>query len=161
MKKINTLLFTCLAIWFMSGCSGGPQSPDFIKLQHVKIESLSRTKVVLKGDALFNNPNSISGKLTQTDIHIKVNDLDITDIQQKTSIEVPKNSEFVVPVNFSFNPKQLASENDGFLRNVVKSFLNKDLEVDYSGTVTVEVLGVSFEVPIDYSEKVSVGVNYD
>ena len=161
MKIWTTALFVLLTIGLTTGCSEGPQSPDFLKLENVKIASANTSKVVLKGDALFNNPNAISGKLTKTNIHIKVNDVDITDIEQKVSIDVPKNSDFTVPVNFSFNPKKLTSENKGFLKNALKSFLNKELTIDYSGTVTVEVLGISFDVPVDFQERVSMGIKYE
>ena len=161
MKNWTTALFVLLTFGLTIGCSEGPQSPDFLNLENVKISSANLSKVVLKGDAIFNNPNGISGKLTKTNIHIKVNDVDITDINQNVSIDVPKNSDFTVPVNFSFNPKKLTSENKGFLKNALKSFLNKELTVNYSGTVTVEVLGISFDVPVDYEETVSVGLNHD
>lgn len=161
MKNYITALFTIGTLLFITGCSEGPQSPDFINLKNVKVKSANMTKVVLSGDAVFNNPNAIAGKLTKTNIHIKINDVDITDIEQSVSIDVPKSSDFVVPVNFSFNPKKLSSENDGFLKNALRSFLNKDLTVEYAGDVTVEVLGISFDVPVEYTEKVSVGLNYE
>ena len=160
MKNFITPLFTILTLMFLSGCSG-PSSPDFLDLKNLKVVSANINKVVLSGNAIFNNPNSISGKLTKTNIRIKVNDIDITEIEQNISINVPKNSDFTIPVNFSFNPKKLTSENNGFLRNVLESFLNKELIVDYSGYVTVEVMGVEFDVPVEYSEKVSMGLQYE
>lgn len=161
MKNYIITLLTIGTLLLTSGCTDGPQTPDFTNLKNVKITSANLNKMVLSGDAVFNNPNAIGGKLTKTDIHIKVNDVDITDIQQNVSIDVPKNSDFSVPVNFSFNPKKLASDNKGFLKNALKSFVNKDLTVEYNGSVTVEVLGMSFDVPVEYTEKVSVGLNYE
>ena len=143
----------------ISGCMGGPKSPSFINLDNVKILSANARKVVLQGDAIFNNPNAIAGKLIKTDIHIKINDVNITDIEQTTLIDVPKNSNFTVPVNFSFNPKKLTKDNDGFLQNAIKSFLSNELNIEYAGCVTIEVLGIGFDVPIDYTEKVSLGLN--
>ncbi|PCJ66328.1 MAG: hypothetical protein COA58_06010 [Bacteroidetes bacterium] len=161
MKNWVICLLTLVIVVFTNGCNSGPKSPDFIRLENVKISSANINKIVLKGDAIFNNPNPISGKLTSTNIHIKVNNVDITEIKQNISITVPKNSDFTVPVDFSFSPKKLTSENEGFLKNVISSFLKKELAVSYEGTVTVEVLGIAFEVPIDYSEKVNLGLNYD
>ena len=138
---------------------GGPKSPSFINLDNVKIISANARKVVLQGDAIFNNPNAIAGKLIKTDIHIKINDVDITDIEQTTLIDVPKNSNFTVPVNFSFNPEKLVQDNEGFLQNAIKSFLSNELTIEYAGYVTIEVLGIGFDVPIDYTEKVSLGLN--
>ena len=85
--------------------------------------------------------------------------MDITDIEQTTLIDVPKNSNFTVPVNFSFNPEKLVQDNEGFLQNAIKSFLSNELTIDYAGYVTLEVLGIGFDVPIDYTEKVSLGLN--
>lgn len=161
MKNYCIVLFTLVSLTLTIGCTEGPETPAFTNLKNVKVVSANLNKMVLSGDAVFNNPNSIGGKLTKTNIHIKVNDVDITDIQQNISVEVPKNSDFNIPVQFSFNPKKLASENQGFLKSALKSFLNKDLTVEYDGYVTVEVLGVAFDVPVEYTEKVSVGLNYE
>ncbi|MFT5349167.1 MAG: LEA14-like dessication related protein [Bacteroidia bacterium] len=159
MKGYRIFKLTIGSLILISGCMGGPKSPSFINLDNVKILSANARKVVLQGDAIFNNPNAIAGKLTKTDIHIKINDVDITDIEQTTSIDVPKNSNFTVPVNFSFNPKKLTQDNDGFLQNAIKSFLSNELTIEYAGYVTIEVLGIGFDVPIDYTEKVSLGLN--
>ncbi|MFT4599175.1 MAG: LEA14-like dessication related protein [Bacteroidia bacterium] len=159
MKGSSLFKLTIGSLILISGCMGGPKSPSFINLDNVKIVSANASKVVLQGEAIFNNPNAIAGKLTKTDIHIKINDVDITDIEQTTSIDVPKNSNFTVPVNFSFNPKKLTQGNEGFLQNAIKSFLSNELVIEYSGYVTIEVLGIGFDVPIDYTEKVSLGLN--
>jgi LEA14-like dessication related protein len=159
MKKFSVITFISLLIGFTSGCSEKPESPYFIKLENVKVVSASLTKVVLSGDAVFNNPNALSCELTKTNIHIRVNDVDITDINQDISIALPRNSNFTLPVYFSFNPKQLSSENNGFLKNAIKSFLNKEITVEYQGDITVKVLGVHFDVPIAYSETVSLRLN--
>jgi LEA14-like dessication related protein len=159
MKKFSVIIFISLLIGFTSGCSKKPESPNFIKLENVKVVSTGLTKVVLSGDAVFNNPNAVSGELTKTNIHIRVNDIDITDIDQEVSITIPKNSNFTVPVYFSFNPKQLSSENNGFLKNAIKSFINKEITVEYQGDITVKVLGISFDAPIAYTETVSLRLN--
>jgi LEA14-like dessication related protein len=161
MKKFGVTFFMSLLIGFTSGCSEKPKSPSFINLENVKVVSTGLTKVVLSGDAVFNNPKAVSGELTTTDIHIRVNDVDITDIDQEVSITIPKNSNFTLPAYFSFNPKQRSSENSGFLKNAIKSFLNKELSIDYQGDITVKLLGISFDVPVAYSEKVSLGLNKD
>ena len=159
MKGYCLFKLTIGSLILISGCMGGPKSPSFINLDNVKILSANARKVVLQGDAIFNNPNAIAGKLIKTDIHIKINDVDITDIEQTTLINVPKNSNFTVPVNFSFNPEKLVQDNEGFLQNAIKSFLSNELTIEYAGYVTIEVLGIGFDVPIDYTEKVSLGLN--
>jgi hypothetical protein len=151
----------CLIFFFSIACGNAPQSPTFLRLNKVKIKSVGLTNVAISGEAIFNNPNAIGGKLTKTNIHIKVNNKDITDIQQNVSVNIPKNNDFTIPINFSFNPKEITNNEKGFFKNTFKAFLNKDLEVDYYGSITVNMLGINFEVPIDYSEKVSLDLKYD
>lgn len=160
MKNWSTSVFYLIALFLVYGCSG-PESPSFENLENLKIKSANKSKVVMTGKAIYNNPNEISGKLTHSNIKIIVNDVEVTEIDQEHSIEVPKSSDFKVPVNFSFNPQSLMNENKGFLKNALKSFLDKSLEVQYVGTVTVEVLGINFDVPVDYTETVSFGMKYD
>jgi len=35
------------------------------------------------------------------------------------------------------------------------------MEVTYAGRITVEVMGVEFDVPVDYSETISMGIQYE
>ena len=153
-------LLTISTFLFITGCSG-PQSPTFLKLENVKVASANRSKVVLKGNAVFHNPNNITGMLTNTKIKILVDGIEVTEVDQEHSIAVPQSGDFRVPLDIVFNPKKLLKENKGFLRSVIKNFVNKKMEVQYFGTVTVQVMGVSFDVPIDYSEKISFGINHE
>ena len=160
MKNYTLGILIMLSTLFIIGCSG-PKSPSFEKLEDLKVVSANKSKVVLSGKALYHNPNNITGTLTKTNIKILVNDTEVTEIYQEHSIAVPKAADFKVPVKFSFNPQQLFKENKGFLRNALKSFIDKKMEIQYFGTVTVQVMGIDFDVPVDYSEKISFGLNYE
>lgn len=160
MKNFSVFALSIVSLLFITACSG-PKSPSFLKLEDLKVAKASRTNVILKADAVYHNSNNVSGTLTETNMKILVNDLEVTEINQRHSIPVPKESDFRVPVTIQFNPQKLNQENKGFLRKTLKSFLGKSMEVKYTGTITVEVLNIEFDVPVDYSEKVSLGLNYD
>ena len=160
MHYLKLVGLTILLLGFTTGCSG-PSSPSFETLEDLKVVSASSEKVVLQGKAVYHNPNNITGMLTKTEMKIFVNDAEVTEINQHHSIAVPKASDFRVPVSFSFNPKKLRQENKGFLKNAIKSFLNKKMEVHYVGSVTIEVMRVPFDVDVDYTEKVSLGLRYE
>ncbi|MDB4107696.1 hypothetical protein OAD66_08310 [Bacteroidia bacterium] len=160
MKNYTLGILIMESTLFITGCSG-PKSPSFEKLEYLKVLSANKSKVVLGDKALYHNPNNITGTLTKTNIKILVNEVEVTEINQEHSIAVPKAGDFRVPVKFSFNPQQLFKENNGFLRNALKSFVDKKMEVQYFGTVTVKVMGIYFDVPVDYSEKISFGLNYE
>ncbi len=158
--KISSLeLFAFLLVGFSTACSG-PKSPSFEKLDNLKVVKASKNYIVLKGDAIYHNPNSVKGMLTKTDMKILVNDVEVSQIDQTSAVAVPKQSDFAVPVTIQFAPKKIQNENKGFLKNAVKSFLDKKLEVTYVGSVSIQVLNVEFDVPVDYSKKVSFGLNY-
>lgn len=85
--------------FFTIGCSK-PSAPSFENLENLKIVSANKTKIVMSGKAIYNNPNNISGTLTHSNVKIIVNGVEVTEIDQNQSIEVPKSSDFTVPVNF-------------------------------------------------------------
>lgn len=158
----NQFIFSALlfSLCILFACSG-PQAPSFENLENLKVVSANKSKVVMSGKAIYHNPNEIAGTLTHSNIKIIVNGVEVTEIDQEHSIDVPKANDFTVPVYFSFNPSNLLQENKGFLKNALKSFIDKKLEVQYVGDVTVKVMGVEFDVPVDYTEKVSFGMKYE
>ncbi len=160
MHYFKLIPFTIGLIILVTSCTG-PSSPSFKTLEDLKVVSAAPDKVVLKGNAIYHNPNNIVGMLTKTEMKIFINDVEVTEINQNHSIAVPKASNFSVPVSFQFNPKKLKDENKGYLRNVLKTFLSKNMEVHYLGSVTIEVMRVSFDVDVDYKEKVSLGLRYE
>ena len=141
--------------------NSGPKEPSFEKLEDLKVVSANKNAVVLTASALYHNPNAIEGVLTHTNMKILVNEVEVSEIKQKHAIAVPKGGDFKIPVTISFNPKKILKENDGFLKNAIRSFLDKKMEVQYLGTVTIQIMGVEFDVPVDYSEKVSFGLLYE
>lgn len=70
-KNLFYVLTTSLII-FTIGFSG-PSFPSFENAKDLKVVSANRTKVVVKGNAVYNNPNDISRKLIHKDLTISVN----------------------------------------------------------------------------------------
>ena len=159
MKNLFLIGFTISLFVFTTSCQG-PSTPSFEKLEDVKVLKASKNNVILKANALYHNPNSIGGTLTQTQMKILVNDVEVSEINQRHEITVPKQGDFRVPVTIQFNPQKLSKENKGFFRNTIKSFLQKKLKLTYTGKVVIRILNIDFDVPVDYSEKVSLDFNY-
>ena len=55
---------------------------------------------MLRGDAICNNSNPLSGMLIKADIHISMNDVSTTDITQSVSIDIPKIATLRYPLIF-------------------------------------------------------------
>lgn len=158
--KTRKLLIALILSGLFHACTA-PTAPEFEGLKDVKIAKAGVNNISLTGDALYNNPNAISGKLVNTNILVFVDGIEVTKIKQKESIDVPANSDFKVPVFISFDPKTLITENKGFLKNALKNLVKRNIELKYLGAVTIELAGIQFDVPVEYSEKVNLGVNYN
>ena len=63
-------------------------------------------------------------------------------------------SDFTIPVELDFDRKEVFG-GGGFLKNAVKAFMDDDLEIQYKGTVDVEVLGIGIPVDVDYSQPIA------
>jgi len=44
---------------------------------------------------------------------------------------------------------------------MLKKVLKNELEVSYDGYTTIALIGQSFKVPVKYTEKMSLGLNYE
>ena len=140
------LIITCL---FFIACSK-PEAPTFIKMENVEVQDVKGNQVYVTADAVFNNPNPVSGKLVDTDLKVIVNEIDMGTVQQDTTIAIPANSNFKVPVSIDFPLKKVFDNKKGLLKGVLNALLDKKADVKYEGTITLNFLKVDFDVPVDY-----------
>lgn len=157
---VRHLSCAVLLMGLLSSCSG-PKSPDFVGLKNVQIDYNVQNKLNLKALAVYNNPNLIGGNLSRTDMKLFIDGVEVSHIQQEESIAIPAQSDFEIPVNITIDPIKLQQENEGLLRNVLKQVLNNDLELRYAGKVYVSIVDREFGIPVDYSEKIKLGLTYE
>jgi LEA14-like dessication related protein len=150
---IGTLLFSI----GITSCTK-PAAPSFKKLHNVKISQAKRDGVKIEAQALYFNPNAMGGKIVSTDIVVAINDISVGKLNQSASTEIPKQSEFNIPIAITFNPKKVMAENDGFLQQALKSFFKNEMEVKYDGTATMEILNIPFKVPVHYVDTVKLNL---
>ncbi len=151
-KNISVALMLIFLV--IAGCTK-PQTPHFKELEKVKITKANKDSLLLQATAIYNNPNAFGGKVTTTDIDVYVNDIPIGRINHAGETEIPKSSDFVVPISIRFNPKIILSENKGFLGQALKSFFKNELAIRYEGTATMEILNIPFKVPINEVDTVA------
>jgi LEA14-like dessication related protein len=159
MKNFALALLALPIFALTTGCSG-PKAPSFEKLKHLKISESSNGIITLTADALYHNPNSVGGMLTHSDIKLYIDAVEISHITQDHAIAVPSAQDFDVPVSMVVNLQKILEENEGFLKNTIKRFLTKKMEVQYVGTVTIQIMNIEFDIPVDYTENVSFGLNF-
>jgi LEA14-like dessication related protein len=154
-KNISAALMLLFVV--TAGCTK-PQTPHFKELEKIKITKANKDSLLLEATVIYNNPNAFGGKVTTTDIDVYVNDIAIGRINHAGETEIPKSSDFAVPISISFNPKVVLSENKGFLGQALKSFFKNELPIRFEGTATMEILNIPFKVPINQIDTVSLGL---
>ena len=144
--KYTFLIFICL---FFIACSK-PTAPTFSKMEDVEVLDVKNGQVYVTANAIFNNPNPVSGKLVDTNLKVMVNEIDMGTVQQDTTTAIPANSDFKVPVNINFPLKKVFESKKGLLKGVLNALIDKKANVKYEGTITLNFLKVDFDVPVDY-----------
>lgn len=158
---MSRLIYLCAFLFVLSSCSDAVKSPEFKGVENLKIKKATINYAEVDGYAIYHNPNIVGGVLTKTDIDIFVNGKKITKINQKMDVKVPAEDDFKIPVTFNFNPRDLANKEDGILKSVLKNLKNKKVDVQYKGTVTIEILGQAIDVPVDFEDSISLGLNFN
>lgn len=146
--KIYHFIILCI---FVASCSA-PQEPVFKRMTNFNIENFSSQEIVISADAIYFNQNSIGATLVSTDLDVQVNEKKVGEIHQPLSIKVEPKEEFSVPVKIVFPPTQLANGTLDFITAAAKIFEEKEMQMNYVGSLTVNIGGVPIKVPVDYSE---------
>ncbi len=131
------------------------ETPSFINVDNVVVKEAKAKSVSIDADLVFYNPNDLGVRLEKVTIIPIVNEIEMGAVTATKKVEITSKGNFVIPVNFSFNPKAMwQEEKGGLIGSLVNTFLNKPVNIKYKGIVTLEIAGVSIDVPVDYSEEV-------
>jgi len=143
----NAVYFSIIVL-LMSSCSV-KKKPIFIKVDNVKIVSVTSDTIRLKAAAFFKNPNDIGGVISTDEIKIIVNGAEIAEVFAD-EFKVPARKEFSVPLTAVIPTKRIFENNkNGILGGLINSFLNKSIKVQFKGNLKYKVFGFSKTYPID------------
>ena len=104
---------------------------------------------VLRGEAVFYNPNRLRMKLKEINVEVFVDGEKSAHADQKLNSLIPANDEFTVPLEIRLNLKKI-----GLLDTVLNLLSGKKYEIHYKGYIRVRVHGVAVKVPVDYSDEI-------
>jgi hypothetical protein len=104
---------------------------------------------LLKGEAVFFNPNKIQTKLKEINVDILVDGKKAARVDQQMNLIVPGKSEFTVPIQANISLKDF-----GLLDAVIGFFGGKSYNVQFTGYLRVAVHGITVKVPVKYNEEV-------
>jgi hypothetical protein len=137
----------------MSSCSV-KKKPIFIKVDNLKIVSVTSDTIRLKADALFKNPNDVGGKISTDEIKIIVNGEEVAQVSAD-EFKVPVRKEFAVPLTAVIPTKKLLESNkNGILGGLINSILNKSIKLQLKGNLKYKVFGFSNTYPIDKTQEI-------
>ena len=151
---MRSLLYLSISfVLLLTSCSA-PQEPIFKNMKNVTARMVSAQEVMVTGIAVYENPNAVGGDLTAMSVHVQVDEIDVGKLEQDLSVAVLANSIFEVPFEFRFDPAKIFKEK-GVLGSIISILENKSVDVKYEGTITMEMMNVSFDIPVDFEESVS------
>lgn len=144
----NYIILATLLI-ALTQCGRPDQEPEFIAMENVKVSKVTGKEAILSASAKFYNPNDQSIKLKQVMIDIEVDDRVVGVIDQDMRFKIPANDYFSVPLNASFNIRDI-----GLLNGIISVLGGKPVRVHYKGYIKVGLYGYVKKVPIDFEEDV-------
>lgn len=152
MKNILGLLL--LSFILFTACEG-PKDIVFKNMTNVRVTDYSKKMLTLEADVVLNNPNLASVKLVGADVLLSVEGVEVgRAVQTVESVTIPAMSDFAVPLSTQFPLKKLGK--GGILGTALTVLTKKKLEVQYKGKVTVRVMDVDFDIPVDYKREIDV-----
>ncbi len=142
----NILFIFFLSVAFTQ-CGRPDQTPEFITMENIKVSKVTGKEAVLSADAKFYNPNDQGIKLKEVVVDIEVDDRVVGVIDQDMKIKIPSNDYFSVPIDASFNIRDL-----GLLNGIISVLGGQPITVHYRGHIKVSLYGYTTKVPIDFEE---------
>jgi LEA14-like dessication related protein len=104
---------------------------------------------VLKGDAIFFNPNKLKATLKEIKVEVLVDGKKAALVDQQMELLVRGNSDFTVPLEAKLDIKEF-----GLIDAVIGFFGGKSYQIEMTGYLRVKARGVMIKVPVKYSQEV-------
>ncbi|ELR71044.1 hypothetical protein C900_03174 [Fulvivirga imtechensis AK7] len=133
----------------LTGCTRPEEAPVLKRVTNVEVTKVTGKEALLNADAIFFNPNRVSMKLRKVEVDVELEGKKIGQIEHSMKTKIPANAEFTVPLDATFNMKEV-----GLLKSVLSMLGGKKMKVHYRGFIKVTVHGLPIKVPVDYEDEV-------
>ena len=148
-RLIVRLVFVFVSVFILGSCHKPDQD---IVLKHVKdVVADATSEPTLRAEAVFFNPNRMSGKLRNIDVEIFVNGKKAGSVDKDYTIKIPANGEFSVPLEVKLNMKEL-----GTMDTILGMLGGKKFDIKYVGNLKLSYRGMPIRVPIDHKSQIKV-----
>lgn len=145
-----------LTVTFIAMSCSVNEKPIFKGIEDIEVVDSNSRLVTLKATALFENPNDVGGNLKTDAISIYVNDIKLAKLTSE-SFDVPARKEFTIPLKVDISTDSiLKMRTTGAIGSILNSVLNKEIKVQYKGTIVYKTFGLSYTYTIDETEMVKI-----
>ena len=143
--KINerALLFLISGIIFLLCSCAKPLEPEYRGFENLKVDKISGSESLVSANVKFYNPNSFPMQLRYADMNILLNDKQAAHCIIDSTINIPKQDSFYVPVSFTLSLSSI-------FNNALQFLLNGKTKVSAEGFVKLKKSVIAFSVPLHY-----------
>lgn len=143
------LLLSTLFLTIIS-CSVN-KKPEFISVKNIEVTDSTSKLITVTAEAIFSNPNNVSGQLETEGIIVFVNGNQIAHVSSKP-FNVPAKKDFTIPLTAKIPTDSLYSNNN--LGGLLGSLFSKKIKVQYKGDIKYKVFGFSHTYAVDKTEDI-------
>lgn len=148
-NQIARLIFFLAFLATMAACRRPTEDIVLRRINDVVVDATAEP--VLRANALFYNPNHMSGRLKKIQVDIFVNGKKAASVDQELRTKIPSNAEFTVPLEVKLALKDL-----GFVDTLLGVLGGKTFDVHYLGSLKLNYRGIPVKVPVDYRDEVKI-----
>lgn len=145
MKK--TVLLSLFLAFILASCNVN-EEPEYIKLEQLKVQSLTKTTAKITTNALYYNPNHIGGKVKRMNIQVYHEEKKVADVNS-VEFEVNGRENFKVPLVVDVPLKELLEDKMSLVETISGFLENKKIVLRYKGEITFDFYAFEYSYPID------------
>lgn len=142
MKK----LFFIPALLILLASCGKMKDPVFKGIENVKVNELGMEGSVVTLDIRYLNPNNFNGRLKEAEGDAWMDSTYLGHFIVDSTVQVPANSEFLVPVKLAVDMKQI-------LKHSLAAFLNEEVMLKIKGNAKAGKSGIYKNFSLNYQGK--------
>lgn len=140
-----------VGILLLTGCKRPEEEPVFLGVRNIKVSKVQNTTAFLNAEAHFHNPNDVKMVLRKINVDVEIEGKKVGTIDQSTKIRIPAISDFIVPLDATFNIGEV-----GVLNSLMGMLGGKKMKVQYNGHIKVTMHGIPMRIPVDYEDEIKI-----
>ena len=137
----------------LTSCKG-PEPPEFRKITNIEVQEVTLDNIQITADAEYFNPNPFGLKIVKWDVIVSANGAEVGKIEESGEVKIESKGDFTVPFEVNFPPSRILDRESGILGSILTSYLGRKIDLEYNGTMTMDLIGVKVNVPIEHKETV-------